>query len=554
MPKIIVWKGFHSREVKDLIRNVFHSADDLLILCPPRISDIEAWLPFLPTGKIEFKGEFSSLASIDHVSQYIFPHPPKFALFSTGTEGEGKLIFYSNENFSASLRGIHSFFKDLPVRNIFSYPQPYHVFGLGIGYLSEHILGKNVFVPEGKYSRDDHEAWHSICRTHGNELLTLGTPTHFLDALKFHYDQGISPATSLACIVGGAKVEKSHWHLLQNNLHILNPSIGYGCSEASPGITHLPPGVPPVDDGDVGFVIPGGKLTDSVYEGENVCLAIASGNKLNFPEGKYPLTDKLEQDDSGRIHFLQRNSLVLNRGGEKFSLEEIEGHIFKAAGIRAVAVSTEDSRLGSDLGIIYESSIEKAHELQKILALQFKREFNQDNFVRISQLPVNAMAKPDRQKCFQILSENRSMIPVSELSNFLPHRDKMVWIDAVVDVSEDSGTCLIKIDSRKHYFSNQGVRQSALIEWMAQGFGFVSAERARRSAIDGSLEKAFLVGAEKVKFGGKLPEEGEEVLVTLTTVRKIGPLNYVEGKMTHRQTGHLYGEALIKLFAIEKQP
>ncbi|MBA2405292.1 MAG: hypothetical protein H0V66_11020, partial [Bdellovibrionales bacterium] len=232
MFKIIIWSGHHSREINQLITETYSSSDCLLILCPPRIKNLEAWLPLLPSGTVEFRGDFEGQRSFTHTSTTIYSELPSFGLFSTGTVDNSKLILYSKKNLETSIAGIFSFFTDLKITSIFSYPQPYHIFGLALGYLTAFINKWELTYPEGTYSRDAHREWMQASTENGESLLTLGTPTHFMDAMSFCSDNNLSPAKSLTAIVGGAKVEKKLWYNLQSELRIAKPSVGYGCSEA----------------------------------------------------------------------------------------------------------------------------------------------------------------------------------------------------------------------------------------------------------------------------------------------------------------------------------
>lgn len=393
-----------------MIHEVYQSNDKLLILCPPRIKDISPWLKQLPSGTVDFVGELKSQKSFEHTSDVKYPETPKFGLFSTGTENGAKLILYTNQNFETSIRGIFSFFKHLNVKKVFSYPQPYHIFGLGLGYLSHEVLGLELIIPEGSYSKSAHELWYETLNMGGQELLTLGTPTHFMDALSYMNENYLGAPPNLASIAGGAKVEKATWKMMQDDLSIQNPSIGYGCSEASPGITHLAPGLEPKSDNDLGKVIPGGELIlnndQYTYVGKNVCLAIIQDGKIIFPQGQYQLSDGLTQDEEGNFFYQKRGSLILNRGGEKFSLEEIEQLLKTELKLNAIALAVEDARLGHELGLVYEGQNLKA-QISAILSHHLKRNFNPEFIVGIPKLPVNENAKFDRQQCAKVLHESR---------------------------------------------------------------------------------------------------------------------------------------------------
>lgn len=411
MGKIYVWSGQHSGEIRELIKQVYLSESDLLVLCPPRVKDVSDWLPILPSGEVEFRGELAHLPPTRHTGPAVYPVPPKFGLFSTGTENGAKLILFTNENFEASVRGIFSFFEDLSVHTIYCYPRPYHVFGLALGYLASLILGKELIVTDGAYSKADHLQWLATCEARGPGLLTLGTPTHFSDAHSYFLGAGRSIPQSLTCIVGGAQVNLTLWQMLKAHLNISLPSVGYGCTEASPGVTHLAPGLVPRADGDLGVVLPGGSLVEKegryYYRGANVCLAIVHEHELRFPDSEVELADSLRAEN-GHFFFAHRQGLVLNRGGEKFSLEEIEGLLLSQLELKSIALALEHPRLGQELGLVVEGSDESLAPVLELLQRTYQRQFSEENFLGLASLPLNANAKVDRSLARRLLQEKLS--------------------------------------------------------------------------------------------------------------------------------------------------
>lgn len=410
MKKIIIWRGYHGKDISDLIQMTMESADHLLILCPPRIEALEDYFTFLPSGVIEFRGEFSGRENIHNQTNIKYPESPSFGLFSSGTTDAGaKLILYSKKNLESACDGIFSFFKNLNIKSIFSYPQPYHIFGLSLGHIASIRKDWKLIFEDGNYSSAHHEKWVQAVNAEGEGLLTLGTPTHFLDAITYITNNKISIKPSLASIAGGAKVEVSLWNKMQNELYITSPSVGYGCSEASPGVTHLTPGLRPQDDGDLGFVLPNGKLLETpegfVFQGDNVCLAIIQNKTITFPEGQYLLSDTLVLDSKGHYHFKKRSDLILNRGGEKFSLEEIESAIKKTFQINSVAMPIKDQRLGEELGLVFEGPQAQDKDIHYQISNTFKRNFKIEYFMGVESIPVNANAKFDRRKCLELINE-----------------------------------------------------------------------------------------------------------------------------------------------------
>lgn len=409
MKKIIIWRGYHGKDISDLIQMTMESQDHLLILCPPRIEALEDYFPFLPAGVIEFSGELSGRENIHNQSNIKYPELPSFGLFSSGTTDTGaKLILYSKKNLESACDGIFSFFKDLNIKSVFSYPQPYHIFGLSLGYIASIRKKWKLIFEDGHYSSAHHEKWVQTVSAEGEGLLTLGTPTHFLDAITYIGNNKISFKPSLASIAGGAKVEVALWNKMQNELYITYPSVGYGCSEASPGVTHLTPGLRPQDDGDLGFVLPDGKLLETlegfVYQGDNVCLAVIQNKGITFPEGQYLLSDTLALDSKGHYHFKKRSDLILNRGGEKFSLEEIESEIKNTFQINSVAIPIKDQRLGEELGLVFEGAQTLDKDIHFKISNMCKRNFKIEYFMGVESIPVNANAKFDRKKCLELIN------------------------------------------------------------------------------------------------------------------------------------------------------
>lgn len=141
------------------------------------------------------------------------------------------------------------------------------------------------------------------------------------------------------------------------------------------------------------------------------------------------------------------------------------------------------------------------------------------------------------------------MIPIKDLMDYLPHRDEIVWIDYVLEARENGGTSMVIVDRNKHYFGKEELRQSSLIEWMAQGSGFVSAAYYKSMNINKTLHDAFLVGFMNANFSSNLPKESEEVLITSNVTRIIASISYVECSVQSKISGEIYCSALIKLYS-----
>ncbi|TWW11506.1 hypothetical protein E3A20_04790 [Planctomyces bekefii] len=209
------------------------------------------------------------------------------------------------------------------------------------------------------------------------------------------------------------------WHKAQLLAQIEAPSIGYGCSEASPGIAHLPPGIAPIRAGDIGRLLPSVKLSLDPeggyrFSGPNLCLATIDGLKVEYPTSHY-VADHIHRDADGHLFFQGRTDIVLNRGGEKYPLDRMEILVKERVGLDVICVDVPDDRLGSELGIVVKDIPENRRQnpletsaqdqqwpdlasLFALLKAEFGRSFETAHIRRSAKLPVNAQGKPDRQE------------------------------------------------------------------------------------------------------------------------------------------------------------
>lgn len=384
--ELTIAAGVHSAALqKQIVDHWNNPADHLLVLVSSHFKDFSKFEPAL-SADVEF------------------PKRPIFALPTSGTLGP-KLIFYSRENITASLEGILSFFELEKIDSVFCYPQPVHVFGLVLGYLFPALYGKRLEFAEGPYSTLAHDAWLSRV---GPGTLTLGTPTHIRDLVSRVRTLGVTPPASYSCIVGGAAVPRALWLEAREVLRIEKPSIGYGASELSPGASHLPPGREPLGDGEIGVPLPNVDLAIQPgmgikAKGANVCLAVAQSGELHFPEEIW-LRDEVTAREDGTMVFSHRTDLILNRGGEKVSFEQIESLLWTKHGLVAVGVGVEHPRLGQELALIVEANAANPvsrEAVYKTLQDAHAREFDSRLFFVVPELPRNANSKIDRKACLK---------------------------------------------------------------------------------------------------------------------------------------------------------
>jgi fatty-acyl-CoA synthase len=428
---IRLWKGYHSADLFGFIVEAWR-AGAMLVLCPPMLEDFD-FIPSLPRGDLDLVGDgwtTEARARVEALGagrrrEIEYPSRPILGVFTSGTAGgDPRLVLYSKANVAASLGGILEVFDRDRIDAIFCYPQPFHTFGLVLGYVQAIATGRPLIAPLGRYSPDFHRAWREAARVHPG-MLTLGTPTHFRDLLRASEENASAIPPTYSAIIGGAATPRELWFALRDRLRIQAPSIGYGCTEAAPGLTHLPPGVAPNVDGEIGSalretrleILPGIGLE---FSGPQTCLAILQNGRVEFPP-RVLLRDRLArlggEGESVRYGFEGRYDLVFNRGGVKFSLEAIERFLrdtFPTTEFLGVAVP--DRRLGEELGLLVKPSEPPREGFRKAISAalfgKYHAHFNPAHIVWTRDLPLNAAAKPDRREGSRRVSERPAEHPV----------------------------------------------------------------------------------------------------------------------------------------------
>jgi acyl-coenzyme A synthetase/AMP-(fatty) acid ligase len=410
-----LWKGYHSPALRTLLSESW-TQQVLLILCPPMLQDF-SFLGALPPGDLELHGAWSeseraALAAVPRNAETCFPETPVLGVFTSGTlSASPRLVLYSRRNVLASLSSIFALFDLSKIEHLFCYPQAFHTFGLTLGYLASHILEWELHTPEGKYGQASHAQRLALREAN---VLTLGTPTHFFDLLSGTKKAGVEMAPSYSCIMGGASVSRELWLRVQRELKIEAPSIGYGCTEAAPGITHLPPGQTPVQDDEIGLPLSSleSRITPEGVEihGRSLCLAIVQNGRIEFPK-LLTIRDRVEVTSAGVWMYRGRLDLLMNRGGAKYSLEAIEKTLFERLGLNAVACTVRDARLGEDLGLAFMQGTEESLEgasavLKEVYALKLQPE--KTRF--LPEFPLNECSKLDRKSVWTLFQEESTLL------------------------------------------------------------------------------------------------------------------------------------------------
>jgi 3-phosphoshikimate 1-carboxyvinyltransferase len=403
---IHLWRGHHGAEFLRLFDRCWASGE-LLIACPPTELDA-AFLNALPAGDIRLAGDWPDLGALPgREAAPEYPERPVLGVFTTGTtRAAQKLVLYSRANVESSQDAIYALYDERRIDTIFCYPQPYHVFGLLLGFALARLRDLRIVFAEGPYGRRSHAAW---LEQTSHAMLTLATPSHLRDLCAYVTAQGATPRATYSCILGGARVDVDDWRAARQVARIEYPSIGYGCTEASPGICHLPPGSPPLCDGDVGWPLRQAQLDFSpgdgfLLRGPSLCLAAIEGGVAAFPEAHLVRDELAPLDATGRLAYRGRIDMVLNRGGEKFPLEQIESLLKARHDLDAICVAVPDQRLGAELGIVARARSGVAPAaIFATLREAFKRPFNPEHLRFVDELPLNPSAKPDRKAAARLI-------------------------------------------------------------------------------------------------------------------------------------------------------
>lgn len=116
-----------------------------------------------------------------------------------------------------------------------------------------------------------------------------------------------------------------------------------------------------------------------------------------------------------------------------------------------------------------------------------------------------------------------------ELTDLLPHRRPMVWVDRIIHVSDQRGSTEVTV-CHKLMQERGRVHVGALVEFLAQSYGFIMAVQAIQHKR--RLKVAQLAAIDGFDLLSQpLPCEGETLSAELYTVRELRPLYLVKGQV-----------------------
>ena len=126
----------------------------------------------------------------------------------------------------------------------------------------------------------------------------------------------------------------------------------------------------------------------------------------------------------------------------------------------------------------------------------------------------------------------------------------MVWIDQVLSADATHCHCSLVLDPDSAAFGKSGLRQSSLIEWMAQGFGF-----AHASQLECNSSKAYLVTMKDIEYCPRNEwddfcrgiKTGDQAFITVDTLKTLGGLTVLKGEVKS-QLGLVLARGSFKVF------
>lgn len=559
--QVFLYRGFHSEALVEVLKTSWNQ-NDFVLLIPPQINNfsflqiikaISSQINFIGPWPDEIRKAAQEALELDcavRVTDQETLVSAVIGVFTSGTaSGKPRLVFYSKKNILSSLESIRELFDTDRIKKIFVYPQPTHCFGLILGYLQSIIYGHQILFSAESYSKKAHARWLEVV---DENTLTLGAPVHFADLIQYTKDNKKTFKSSYSAIIGGASVTIKLWMQLQSDLKIASPSVGYGGTEASPGLTHLPPGIQPSVDGDIGFALKNVEIKNNekqiLFSGPNACLAIYE-NILLKTDCELALADVLGVSigTNKKVHysFIGRSDLLINRGGQKISLEKIENLIAGQFNARCIAVPFYDARLSQDIALIVETQSDTCvlnrAELQDLIGKECGFKISAAN-IFFAPAPLNTNNKPDRKEALKIILKERKWsfpIDVGYVKPFLPHCGPAAWIDRLISTDKNTGITETTLKAGAKYFVNGALSESSLIEFMAQSYGYTLAINDILNIQNMKfVTKTLIAEVKDSKFNfnsfDELPQVGDVIQVETIGTHDFGALKVVQGKVFYK--------------------
>jgi predicted hotdog family 3-hydroxylacyl-ACP dehydratase len=137
---------------------------------------------------------------------------------------------------------------------------------------------------------------------------------------------------------------------------------------------------------------------------------------------------------------------------------------------------------------------------------------------------------------------------VEDLADYVPHRPPMLWIDEVLEVSEDglSGKCALTVKEDALH-QQSGVKKFAPLEWIAQAYAFISAHSMKGRGEKPRAAEMFLAAMTDVRLTDRERKTGERFEILVRRTHSVGPFSLLEGQVFDA-TGESIAQAQLKVY------
>ena len=111
----------------------------------------------------------------------------------------------------------------------------------------------------------------------------------------------------------------------------------------------------------------------------------------------------------------------------------------------------------------------------------------------------------------------------------------MVWIDEVSSFDANGGECSIKLQKNAHYMTNEKLRESSLIEFMAQAQALIGVCQMNAMALTTGFREAFIVSITDAEFTDlaefNRSPDGQTLRVKIGPPRSLGAIAMFSGSV-----------------------
>ncbi len=311
------------------------------------------------------------------------PGPPDLAaiVYTSGSTGIPKGVMLTHDNLLSSTRSTVEYLGLRAEDRMMVVLPLYYIYGLSLLYTHLWVGGSVVLDHRFAYP-------NVVLDTMSKREVTgfAGVPSTFILLLQKSTLRKRSFARLRHVTQAGGALAPS----LQQEVHAaFAPArlfIMYGCTEASPRLSYVPPELLPQKWGSIGRAVPGVELTLVDEEGQEVATGESGEIAARGPnimagywrdpvgtaevlrEGRYLTGDLARSDEDGFLYIVGRKREILKVGGHRVSPLEIEECLYDVPGVaEAAVVGVEDPLLGEAAVAFVVGSVGQALLAEEIL-------------------------------------------------------------------------------------------------------------------------------------------------------------------------------------------